>query len=53
MLRKILGTNFFHIKLLDRPIDLELIDQQSVGKRRLHLMDTVNAKKNSIISISQ
>jgi hypothetical protein len=27
------------------PIDLVLIDQQRVGKRRLHLMDTVNAKK--------
>jgi hypothetical protein len=27
------------------PIDLVLIDQQSVGKRSLHLMDTVIAKK--------
>jgi hypothetical protein len=26
-------------------IDLVLIDQQIVGKRSLHLMDTVNAKK--------
>jgi hypothetical protein len=26
-------------------IDLVLIDQQSVGKRSLHLMDTINAKK--------
>jgi hypothetical protein len=26
-------------------IDLVLIDQQSVGKRSLHLRDTVNAKK--------
>jgi hypothetical protein len=26
-------------------IDLVLIDQQSVGKRSLRLMDTVNAKK--------
>jgi hypothetical protein len=26
-------------------IDLVLIDQQSLGKRSLHLMDTVNAKK--------
>jgi hypothetical protein len=26
-------------------IDLVLIDQQSVGKRNLHLMNTVNAKK--------
>jgi hypothetical protein len=26
-------------------IDLVLIDQQSVGKRSLHLMDTVNAEK--------
>jgi hypothetical protein len=26
-------------------IDLVLIDQQSVGKRILHLMDTFNAKK--------
>jgi enterochelin esterase-like enzyme len=44
MLRKIHGSNFIHIKFLDRTIDL-LIDQQSVGKRSLHLMDTVNAKK--------
>jgi hypothetical protein len=27
-----------------KPIDLVLIEQQSVGKRSLHLMDTVNAK---------
>jgi hypothetical protein len=26
-------------------MDLVLIDQQSVGKRSLHLMDTVNAEK--------
>jgi hypothetical protein len=26
-------------------MDLVLIDQQSVGKRSLHLMDSVNAKK--------
>jgi hypothetical protein len=26
-------------------IDLVLIDQQSMGKRNLHLMDTVNANK--------
>jgi hypothetical protein len=26
-------------------IDLVIIDQQSLGKRSLHLMDTVNAKK--------
>jgi hypothetical protein len=26
-------------------IDLVLIDQQSVGKRSLHLMDTANSKK--------
>jgi hypothetical protein len=26
--------------------DLVLIDQQSVGKRRLHLMDTFNAKRD-------
>jgi hypothetical protein len=26
-------------------IDLVLIDKQSVGKRSLHLMDSVNAKK--------
>jgi hypothetical protein len=25
--------------------DLVLIDQQNVGKRSVHLMDTVNAKK--------
>jgi hypothetical protein len=30
-------------------IDLVLIDQQIVGKRNLHLMDTVNAKKRCII----
>jgi hypothetical protein len=29
----------------ERTIDLVLIDQQSVGKRSPHLMDTVNAKK--------
>jgi hypothetical protein len=29
----------------DISIDLVLIDQQSVGKKSLHLMDTVNAKK--------
>jgi hypothetical protein len=27
------------------PTELVLIDQQSVGKRSLHLMDTVSAKK--------
>jgi hypothetical protein len=27
------------------PIDIVLIDQESVGKRSLQLMDTVNAKK--------
>jgi hypothetical protein len=31
--------------LFGKIIDLVLIDQQSVGKRSLHLMDTVNAKK--------
>jgi hypothetical protein len=31
--------------LLDKNIDLVLIDQQSVGKRSLHLMDTDKAKK--------
>jgi hypothetical protein len=30
---------------IDNTIDLVLIDQQSVGKRSLYLMDTVNAKK--------
>jgi hypothetical protein len=34
-----------HASLLGQNIDLVLIDQQSVGKRSLHLMDTVNAKK--------
>jgi hypothetical protein len=38
-------TNFCHIKLLDRTIDLVLIDPQSVGERSLDLMDTVNEKK--------
>jgi hypothetical protein len=28
-----------------KTIDLVLIDQQSVGKRNLHLIDTVNAKQ--------
>jgi hypothetical protein len=28
------------------PIDLVLIDQQSMGKRSLHLMDTTNAKRD-------
>jgi hypothetical protein len=28
-----------------KPIDLVLIDQQSVRKRSLHLIDTVDAKK--------
>jgi hypothetical protein len=31
--------------LCDQSIELVLIYQQSVGKRSLHLMDTVNAKK--------
>jgi hypothetical protein len=31
--------------MLALTIDLELIDQQSVGERNLDLMDTVNAKK--------
>jgi hypothetical protein len=30
---------------VDRTIELVLIDQQSVGKRHPHLMDTANAKK--------
>jgi hypothetical protein len=34
-----------HIRYTVRTIDLVLIDQQSVGKRSLHLMNTVNAKK--------
>jgi hypothetical protein len=29
----------------DQTIDLVLIDQQSVGKRSLHLMDNFNVKK--------
>jgi hypothetical protein len=33
------------INTLLKDIDLVLIDQQSVGKRSLHLMYTVNAKK--------
>jgi hypothetical protein len=32
-------------KAKGKTIDLELIDQLCVGKRSLHLMDTVNAKK--------
>jgi hypothetical protein len=31
--------------MIIQTIDLELIDQQSVGKRSLHLVDTINAKK--------
>jgi hypothetical protein len=38
----IVAYNFFSPCVL---IDLVLIDQQSVGKRSLHLMDTVNTKK--------
>jgi hypothetical protein len=36
-----------HVKeiYIQTTIDLVLIDQQSVGKRSLHLMDTVSAKK--------
>jgi hypothetical protein len=45
MLRKISGTNFFYIKFLGRAYDLVLIDQHSVGKGSLHLMDTVKTKK--------
>jgi hypothetical protein len=33
------------IVTITRPIDLVIIDQQSVEKRSLHLMDTVNAIK--------
>jgi hypothetical protein len=40
---------YFHVKIVNTEnvqfIDLVLIDQQSVGQRSLHLMDTVNAKK--------
>jgi hypothetical protein len=36
---------FYDYTLIGKTIDLVLIDQQSVGKRSLHLMDTVNAKK--------
>jgi hypothetical protein len=35
----------FFLSSLVSLIDLVLIDQQSVGKRSLHLMNTVNAKK--------
>jgi hypothetical protein len=34
---------YVSINLLDK--DLVLIEQQSVGKRSLHLMDNINAKK--------
>jgi hypothetical protein len=37
--------NNHQAKLAVSTIDLVLIDQQSVGKRSLHLMDTVKAKK--------
>jgi hypothetical protein len=33
------------VKLLINTIDLVLIDQQSVVKRSLHLMNTINEKK--------
>jgi hypothetical protein len=33
-----------HVMHREETIHLVLIDQQSVGKRNLHLMDTVNAK---------
>jgi hypothetical protein len=36
---------YLYCKTLDKTIDLVLIDKQCVGKRSLHLMDTVNAKK--------
>jgi hypothetical protein len=38
-------TKEFISYVLFKIIDLVLIDQQRVGKRRLHLMDIVNAKK--------
>jgi hypothetical protein len=34
-----------HFTISEITIDLVLIDQQNVGKRYLHLIDTVNAKK--------
>jgi hypothetical protein len=37
-------SSFFHESFV-LTIELALIVQQSVGKRSLHLMDTVNAKK--------
>jgi hypothetical protein len=36
---------FLHFIMSFVTIDLVLIDQRSVGKRRPHLMDNVNAKK--------
>jgi hypothetical protein len=35
------SNNFMYLT----PIDLVLTDQQNIGKRRLHLKDTINAKK--------
>jgi hypothetical protein len=34
-----------NLVLIQKTIDLVSIHQQNVGKRSLHLMDTVNAKK--------
>jgi hypothetical protein len=39
---------YHHVKetrTMEKTIDLVLIDQQSVGKRSLHLINNVNAKK--------
>jgi hypothetical protein len=38
------GAIFWHW-LFGQTIDLVLIDQQSVGKGSLHLINTINAKK--------
>jgi hypothetical protein len=37
--------NYFIVNISDLFIHTLLIDHQGVGKRSLHLMDTVNAKK--------
>jgi hypothetical protein len=39
------GTGWVNVTQTDSVMTIVLIDQQSVGKRSLHLMDTVNVKK--------
>jgi hypothetical protein len=41
-------TAYCNVQITVYPIDLVSIDQQSVGKRSFHLMDTVNAIKEMV-----